>query len=135
MKQTSYSVFAFLFLFLFSTITCSQQTDLDNYLKNLMQEKEIPGMSVAIIKNGKLNYLKTFGVRANDSSVPVNDQTIFEAASLSKPVFAYAVMKWVEAGKFDLDKPLYEYLEYSLRNWFTLIVVAVTTILKKFLSI
>jgi CubicO group peptidase (beta-lactamase class C family) len=42
----------------------------------------------------------------------VNDQTLFEAASVSKPIFAYFVMRMVEKGLLNLDTPLYKYLPY-----------------------
>ena len=42
---------------------------------------------------------------------PVDTETIFEAASMSKPLFCYAALKLVEEGKFDLDRPLDSYLE------------------------
>ncbi|MEO1262175.1 MAG: serine hydrolase [Bacteroidota bacterium] len=113
--MTHFLRFLFILIFL-SNCTYgpfSQNTALDNYFNQLIQEKEIPGMSIAIIKNGALDYSNSFGIQAADSRTPVDNETIFEAASLSKPVFAYAVIKWAEAGKFDLDKPLYEYLEYE----------------------
>ena len=70
-------------------------------------------MSLAVIENGRVVYGNAFGVRSMDSNVPLNDKTVFAAASLSKPLFAFAVMMLVEEGKFDLDRPLNEYLEYK----------------------
>lgn len=76
-----------------------------------MDSLKLPGLSIAIINDTKIVYHNTFGVTNNQSQEPVTKQTIFEAASLSKPVFAYFVMKMVEQGKLDLDKPIYPYLE------------------------
>lgn len=75
----------------------------------LMKEAEVPGMSVALIRNGKIAWHENFGVKNTKSSQPVDDNTVFEAASLSKPVFAYAVLKLVEQGKIGLDVPLTKY--------------------------
>jgi len=67
-------------------------------------------MSIALVRDGEVAWLHAFGVKNSDTKEAVTDDTIFEAASLSKPVFAYAVLKLVDEGKFDLDKPLISYL-------------------------
>jgi len=85
---------------------------LDAYLDQKMEQMGIPGMSIAFIEEGKIIHHRTLGYANVQDEIPVTDQTIFEAASLSKPVFAYFVMKYVEEGKLDLDKPLYTYLPY-----------------------
>ncbi len=103
----------FLLLFLCINITLAQKTDLDKYISGLIKEAEIPGLSIAVIKNNKIDYVKNFGVISNDTKIPVTNETVFAAASLSKVVFSYAVLQLVEEGKFELDNPLYEYLEYE----------------------
>jgi len=76
----------------------------------LMKQADVPGMSIALIRNGKVAWRGNFGVKNTKSAEPVDDNTVFEAASLSKPVFAYAVLKLVEQGKIGLDVPLTSYL-------------------------
>ena len=73
----------------------------------------IPGISLGLIKDGKLFYHKTYGFKNSSTKEPVDDQTLFEAASITKPVFAYVVMRLVEKGEIDLDKPLVEYLPFE----------------------
>ena len=85
---------------------------IDKHLKNEMERLKIPGMSIALIEGGKVVHHRNFGYANREENLLVTDQTIFEAASLSKPLFAYFVMKYVESGKLDLDKPLYQYLPY-----------------------
>ncbi|GAB2592583.1 serine hydrolase domain-containing protein [Spirosoma areae] len=85
----------------------------DQRITQLMDSARIPGLSIAIIRNNKLAYSNGYGLTKADSTQRVTASTIFEAASLSKPVFAYAVLQLVEQGVLDLDKPLYEYLPYS----------------------
>jgi len=75
----------------------------------IMEKAMIPGLSIAVIRDGELFYNKSFGVVNVDTKKPVTSETVFEAASLSKPVFAFAVMKMVDRGDFDLDRPLIEY--------------------------
>ena len=82
------------------------QTD----IPSLLQQADVPGLSIALIRNGKLVWSGAFGVSNADTKKPVDANTVFEAASLSKPVFAYAVMKLVDEGKLALDSPLNGYL-------------------------
>ena len=77
-----------------------------------MEAENIPAISIAVINNNKIVYHHALGVSNIETKEPVDNQSIFEAASLSKPIFAYFVMKMVEKGKIDLDKPLFEYLPH-----------------------
>lgn len=69
----------------------------------------VPGLSMGIVKDAQLRWRRGFGVKDAASKKPVDDDTVFEAASMSKPVFAYAVMKLCERGVMDLDTPLTQY--------------------------
>lgn len=86
--------------------------DMDAFFQSLIDSLEIPGLSVAIINDSKIAYDNYFGLTSLKTKDAVTKKTIFEAASLSKPLFASFVMKQVEKGILDLDKPLYEYLPY-----------------------
>ncbi|HYO90986.1 MAG TPA: serine hydrolase domain-containing protein, partial [Pyrinomonadaceae bacterium] len=83
---------------------------LHSVITQLMKEGDVPGLSVLLIRDGKVFWQQAFGVKNADTKEPVNDTTVFEAASLSKPVFAYAVLKFADSGKLDLDTPLVKYL-------------------------
>lgn len=83
--------------------------DLEKLLPKLMEEFVVPGLSLALVKDGKLLWRQGFGVKDNHSKEPVDNDTVFEAASVSKTVFAYAVMKLCEKGILDLDTPLTRY--------------------------
>jgi CubicO group peptidase (beta-lactamase class C family) len=84
--------------------------DLEQSVPQLMQEYSVPGLSVACIKDAKMVFSKGYGVRNIDTKEPVTTDTIFEAASLSKPVFAYAALKLCDKGLLKLDEPLSNYL-------------------------
>lgn len=83
---------------------------LEQRVPELLKAAGVPGLSVALIRDGKTYWVHNFGVRDAKTGQPVTDETIFEAASLSKPVVAYGVLKLVDAGKLDLDAPLSKYL-------------------------
>jgi CubicO group peptidase (beta-lactamase class C family) len=83
---------------------------LEAAIPDLMRKGGVPGLQIALIQNGKTAWLGNFGVKNASTGQHVTDDTIFEAASLSKPVFAYGVLKLVEEGKLNLDAPLTGYL-------------------------
>lgn len=83
---------------------------LDKLIKKAMDSLEIPGLSIAMINDGELVYHRVFGVKNKETREPIDKETIFEAASLSKPVFAYFFMKMVDRGIVNLDEPLYKLL-------------------------
>ncbi|MBK6265638.1 beta-lactamase family protein [Marivirga sp. S37H4] len=85
---------------------------LDERVLQIMDSLEMPGLSIAVINDSKTVYHRAFGVANMDTKEPVTEQTIFEGASLSKPVFAYFAMKMVQKGLLDLDKPMYEYIPH-----------------------
>lgn len=83
--------------------------ELARRLPALMESAEIPGLAAAFVRDGEVAWLGSFGVRSRESGAPVTRTTVFQAASLSKPVFAYAVMRLVERGHLELDRPLADY--------------------------
>ncbi|WP_298546300.1 serine hydrolase [uncultured Aquimarina sp.] len=85
----------------------------DQFIKAYQEYYQIPGVSLALIKDGKLAYHQTYGVKNVYTEEKVDKTTLFEAASITKPVFGFAVMRLVERGEIDLDKPLYEYLPFE----------------------
>jgi CubicO group peptidase (beta-lactamase class C family) len=83
--------------------------ELEKFILRLMDEFHVPGVSIAIVKDAKLHWRRGFGFKDALSKEPVDNDTVFEAASMSKPVFAYAAMKLCEKGVLGLDTPLTKY--------------------------
>ena len=86
---------------------------LERDIPELLRKGNVPGLSMALIRNGKTYWAHGFGVKNAKTRQAVTTETVFEAASLSKPVFAYGVLKLVDEGKLDLDTPLTKYLPGS----------------------
>ena len=84
-------------------------------LQQLLKDGGIPGLSIAVIRNGQVTEITT-GTRNALTGAPVEPKTIFDAASLSKPLFAYAVLQLVDAGAFLLDTPLASYAPEYVSN-------------------
>ena len=83
--------------------------DLERQIPALMREAKVPGLSIVIVRDGKFLWRRAFGVKNIASKEPVDHDTLFEAASTSKPLFGYAVMKLCERGVMSLDTPLTKY--------------------------
>lgn len=86
------------------------QASLNAFLTATQKELDIRGLSLAMVQDGRVIYRYVGGLRDVAAQAPVTTGTAFEAASLSKPLFAWFVMKQVEKGLLDLDKPLCTYL-------------------------
>jgi CubicO group peptidase (beta-lactamase class C family) len=82
-------------------------------LAALMSEAGIPGATIAFVADGDVIWDAAIGVSNAGSGTPVTATTVFEAASLTKPVVAYATLRLVERGAIDLDAPLRSYLKYE----------------------
>lgn len=85
---------------------------IDEFLKQQINSGAVPGLSIAVINDGKVVYHRAIGVANLTTHTPVNKSSIFEAASLSKTMFTYFVLRLVDKGVLNLDTPLYTYLPY-----------------------
>src|SRR5262245_37667975 len=100
---------------LWTVAACSHKSakaldsDSEQQITALLDELKVPGLSIAVIKNARVDATYTFGFKNSESKEPVDSSTVFEAGSMSKPVFAYAVMKLCEKGILALDTPLTKY--------------------------
>lgn len=84
--------------------------DLQRYIPERMRQAGVPGLSIALIRDGEVVWTEGFGVANTITRKPVTAETVFEVASNSKVVAAYAALLLVEAGKLSLDEPLSAYL-------------------------
>ena len=72
-------------------------------LEKRMAHHKVPALSVAVINGGKIEWAKAYGVVDATATQPVNTDTLFQAASISKPVSAIAALRLVAEGKLNLD--------------------------------
>jgi CubicO group peptidase (beta-lactamase class C family) len=84
-------------------------------LQEVTQKYRVPGVGVAVIMNFEIHWAKGCGVADVDTGLPIEPQTLFQAASISKPVTAMAVLKAVEEGRVSLDADINE----MLKSWKT----------------
>ena len=86
-------------------------SDLDRLIRTLLAEAGVPGAQIAVIKDARQVWRRDYGVADRESKRPVDARTLFEAASVSKTVFAYAALQAVDRGVLPLDKPLSNFTE------------------------
>lgn len=82
-------------------------------IQERMKRYKVPGVSIAVIKDFKIEWAKTYGVKDVETNEPVTTETLFQAGSISKPVAAMVALKKVEQGKISLD----EDINNKLTSW------------------
>jgi CubicO group peptidase (beta-lactamase class C family) len=82
-------------------------------LEELMKKFRVPGVSVAVIRDFKVHWAKGYGIADVETGAPVDARTMFQAASISKPVGAMATLKAVQEGTFALDADI----NSILKSW------------------
>ncbi len=87
--------------------------DLDDFIRSQMQKRGIPGLSLAIIQDGKILKAQAYGFIDKDGKVPVTTNTLFQAGSVSKSVAAMGALYLVEQHKLSLD----EDVNVKLQSW------------------
>lgn len=91
--------------------------EIDATVVRLIRAAKVTGIGIAILNDGKIAYLKGYGLRDKDKNLPLTPDTVMAAASFTKSAFAYLVMQLVDDGVLDLNKPVYEYLPKPLPDY------------------
>jgi CubicO group peptidase (beta-lactamase class C family) len=94
-------------------VAAQSQDDLDRFVQSQMAMREIVGLSLAIIDDGKIIDTRAYGTTSRNGGTPVTPATLFQAGSISKPVAALAALQLVENGKLSLD----ENVNDKLKTW------------------
>jgi len=92
-----------------NVVVKGQEHQATRTLADRMKQLNVPGVSIAVIHNGKIEWARGFGVRNSDGA-PVNAETMFQAGSISKPVAAMAALRLVQEAKMTLDADINTYL-------------------------
>lgn len=86
---------------------------LDEAVQSAMKEYSIPGAAIAVTHHGKLVYARGFGYADLGAREPVQPESLFRLASISKPITAVAIMQLIEQGKLSMDDKVFEILKYE----------------------
>jgi CubicO group peptidase (beta-lactamase class C family) len=85
----------------------------EDALGRVLHRHHVPAVSIAVIHRGQIDWAKGYGVRKHGGNEPVDSATLFQAASISKPVSAVVALRLVESGDINLD----EDVNRKLRSW------------------
>jgi CubicO group peptidase (beta-lactamase class C family) len=89
----------------------------DNYIRLEMARQQIPGLSLAVVKDGRIAKSAAYGLASVELNVPATKHTEFAIASMTKSVTASAVMLLVQDGKLRLDDPVSKYIDSIPDSW------------------
>jgi CubicO group peptidase (beta-lactamase class C family) len=106
----------FLLLFFIGVHAKAQSIKAEEAIQQIMQETPVMGLSVAVVKNNKIIYTHSFGLKDAETKTPLANDNIFRIASISKSFSATAIMQLVEAHKIDLDQDVSELVGFKMRN-------------------
>jgi CubicO group peptidase (beta-lactamase class C family) len=110
-------------LFLITTITgingqplFAQTENFLNDIDSVMKKHEVVGLSVGVVKKGKIIYTHSFGYKNRENNTLLSDDCLFRIASISKSFSATSIMQLVEAGKLSLDDDISDLIGFRIRN-------------------
>lgn len=101
---------------LFPITSTAQENKAEEAIQQIMKENPVMGLSVAVIKNNKLIYSHSFGLKDAETNTPLTNENIFRIASISKSFSATAIMQLVEAKKINLDQDVSDLIGFKVRN-------------------
>jgi len=96
-----------------STASAPRTDDIDAFVTAQMAQRHVPGLSLAVIQDGRIVYARAYGVTDPGGGTPVTTSTLFQAGSISKSVAALGALHLVEAGKLPLDRDV----NLTLASW------------------
>jgi len=95
----------------------AQADKIDGFVQASIRQQKIPGLALAVMRDGKIVKAMGYGLANIELNVPVNPETIFQSGSMGKQFTATGVMMLVEEGKVNLDEKITKYLEGAPPTW------------------
>lgn len=117
MKRTAFLPVVFVFVLLTIGLNgYTQPEKAETAIRAVMEQTKVIGLSVAVVKNNKIIYTHSFGLKDLESNTPLSDENIFRIASISKSFSATAMMQLAEAKKVSLDEDMSKLVGFKIRN-------------------
>src|SRR5687767_8595559 len=112
----------FTFVLLLIATVAARADKVDDYVKAEMQKQNVPGISLAVIKDGKVIKVEGYGLANAELSVPARPETVYKIGSVSKQFIATGIMLLVQDRRITLDDPVSKFLEGTPETWKTITV-------------
>lgn len=109
-------------LFVICTISVNADS-LDEFVRSAMSARKIPGLSIAVVRDGKVIRESSYGFADLESRTPADRNSVYEIGSISKQFASEAIMLLVEDGKLRLDDPILQYLPANAPNTWQAITI------------
>ena len=101
---------------LINTYNNRNEEELINFINNVVESNDLPGVSVSVVKGDNVVWNQGFGMANIEQDIVVSDSTMFMLASVSKTVTATALMKLWEDGLIDLNQNINQYLSFNVSH-------------------
>jgi D-alanyl-D-alanine carboxypeptidase len=91
--------------------------EVDDYIRTSIVRQHVPGLSLVVIRDGKIVKAKGYGLASVELNAPARPETVYELASATKPLVATAIMLLVQDGKVNLEGEVSKHLEQTPNTW------------------
>ena len=115
--RPTFLLLIFFSLFGNSVTVLAQGEKVDEFIRSEMEKQRIPGLAIAVVRNGEITKVQGYGFANVEHNVPVKPETIFQSGSVGKQFTAMAAMILVEDGKLNLDDKISKYFEGTPEAW------------------
>jgi CubicO group peptidase (beta-lactamase class C family) len=117
MKQYINRTLLFALVLLLTATVAARADKVDDYVKAEMQKQRVPGLSLAVIKDGKIIKAEGYGLANVEHNVPAKPETVYKIGSVSKQLIAAGIMLLIQDGKVSLDDKISKFLEGTPDTW------------------
>jgi len=99
----------------------------DDYLRLKMKESQIPGLQIAVVQKGKIVKMASYETANLQNQIKVDNNTVFNLASITKAFTCVAIMQLVEQGKIELSEKISNYISDLPDTWLNITVEQILT--------
>ncbi|MCI0524079.1 MAG: beta-lactamase family protein [Acidobacteria bacterium] len=110
-------LFLFVILLLLLQTAAARADKVDDYVKSEMRKQRIPGLSLAVVRDGKVIKAEGYGLANVEHNIPARPETVYKIGSVSKQFIATGIMLLVQEGKVGLDERVGKYLDGAPESW------------------